>query len=280
MEGKKFSLKAVINQSIASMRGNCSKIFASMTLQYVAFLLVYFFTHSFLISFVVYGLFLPSQVKFLKQVQNGSKFEDVFRIGKNFVTALVISMLFMFIFGVGLALLIFPGIIFFANYALVFDIAGENSGDALASLKLAKSRVKGYRGKMAWLAIIFLFIAILMIGLGMLFAWLFSLFIPTLTVNSSFVFSFLTLPLFCYVGLLVGLTMFLIFVLPIQLIAISNMYGAIEQDKLYNASKQEEPQNAGEVAEKIDQKDVEVKEPKSADKPDDRDEGDPTDLIF
>lgn len=290
MEGKKFSLNSVISNSISTSKQYGKKIFASMAMQYVAFLLVYLFTRSLLISFVAYCMFLPSQVLFLTNLQ-ASTAEDVFKLGKRFVTPLLISMLCVFVLSAGLVLFVVPAVFMFANYALVFEAAKNGDVPAMECFKQAQQKAKGYRGKLAWLFLSFLLILILFVGLGILLAWLFSLFIPRLTLNTTFIWSFITTPLFYYVGSFVGVSAFLIFVLPIELMAISNMSQAIEQDKLFKQQQADaqnfEPykdvdNNSGDVnadnVKKIDDKDVEINSPD--DDLDDRDDGNPSDYIF
>ena len=237
MEGKKFSLNDVISTSITSFNGSCRKAFASSIIQYVAFLLTYLLTNSLLISFTVYAIFLPSQIKFLNNLKD-AKIEDAFKIGKKVVPALLLAMLFVAIFGTGLVLLVVPGVLVFVNYALAFDYANEN--DIHDSFKKSKETLKGYRGQMLLMFLSFFLILILFVGFSILLSWLLSLIFPILTVQSTFIWSFVTTPMFYFVGAFVGVSAFLIFVLPVELVAISNMKGAIAQDKLYKEAKKEE----------------------------------------
>lgn len=239
MEGKKFSLKNVMSNAISSMNGKCRKIFAVSIMLYMMFLISYFLTRSFIISFVVYSIFLPSAILYFNNPVD-KKAESVFKIGKSLLSVFLISILFVFTFGMGLILAIFPGIIIFANYALVFDEAKNGDVDAISAFKNAKQSAKGYRGKIALLSLAFLLILILLVGFGILLSWLFSLFIPALTYNSSFIWSFLILPLFSYVGAFLGVSLFLIFVLPVELIAISKIKDEIDSDKLYKLSVKDE----------------------------------------
>lgn len=242
MEGKKFSLKNVVSNAISFTNGKYKKIFALSIMLYMIFLLTYFLTKSFMVSFVVYSIFLPTSVLYFNNPIEKNA-ESVFKIGKSLLTSLLISLLFVFTFGMGLILAIFPGIIIFANYALVFDEAKEGNVDALTAFKNAKQNVNGYRGKMALLSLAFLLILILLVGFGILLSWLCSLFMPTLTYSSSFIWSFLTIPLFYYVGTFLGVSLFLIFVLPIELLAISKMKDEIEMDKTYKDSVNKDVSN-------------------------------------
>ena len=253
MEGRKFSLKNLMGNAISSTNGKCRKMFAVSIMQYMAFLITYLLTQSFLISFVVYSIFLPSAIKFYLNMEDG-KAESVFKIGKSFTTAVLISLLFVFTFGMGLILLIFPGIIVFANYVLVFDEAKDGSKDAIQAFRDAKKSAKGYRGRIALLSLAFLLILILLVGFGILISWAFSLFIPALNYSSSFLWSFLILPLFYYVGVFIGVSVFMILVLPVEVIAISKIREEIAQDKIYleaeEARKAEETRKAEEEAKK------------------------------
>ena len=222
MEEKKLSLNSVISNSVEALRGNYRKVLAVSIMQYMVFLLTYVLTYSFIISFAVYALFVPSVFMFLSDLRN-SKAESAFKIGKSITTAILLSFLYVFVFGVGLLLLIFPAVIFFANYGLVFEEAKHGDKDVLAAFKSAKENVKGYKGKMALLCLTFLLLLILFVGFGILIAWLFSLFMPALTVYSSFVLSFINVPLFYYVGSFLGLSLFLIFVMPFEFVSVSKI---------------------------------------------------------
>ena len=265
MEGKKFSLKNVISNAIASTNGRCKKVFAVSIMQYMAFLLVYLFTRSLLIAFSVYALFLPSMVKFLTNMEEG-KAENIFKVGKNFASVLAISLLYVFAFGIGLILLIFPAIIFFANYALVFEEAKNGDKDVLSAYKDARESVKGYRGKLVLLCLAFALILILLVGLGILISWLFSLFMATLNYEATFFLSFINLPFFYYFGTILGVSAFLIFALPIELLAISQFKGEIAQDKIYReneAKAKEEAEKAEEAKaeeEKVEEEPEEKKD--------------------
>lgn len=239
MKEKKFSLNSVISNSVEALKGNYKKVLAVSIMQYMVFFITYFLTTSFLISFAVYALFVPSTFLFLSDLQN-SKAECVFKIGKSLTTAILISFLYVFVFGVGLILLIFPAVIFFANYGLVFEEAKQGDKDVLSAFKSAKESVKGYKGKMSLLCLTFLLLFILFVGFGILVAWLFSLFIPALTVYSSFILTFINVPLFYYVGSFLGLSLSLIFVMPFEFVAVSKMKEAIEQDRLKKEEVKEE----------------------------------------
>ena len=276
MEEKKFSLKNVITKAISSTNGKCRKLFSVSIMQYMLFLVAYLLTRSFLISFVVYAIFLPTAIKFYLNMDEG-KAENVFKIGKSLVTALLISLLFVFVFGMGLILVIFPGIIFFANYALVFDEAKNGDKEVLQAFRDAKESAKGYRGKIALLSLAFLLILILLVGLGILIGWLFSLFIPALNYSSSFIWSFLILPLFYYVGVFVGVSVFVIFVLPVELIAISKLREEIAQDKLFKEAEaeraaQEAAKAEGDSAEAGAEKEVKKPEEEAEEKPEEKPE--------
>ncbi len=275
MEGKKFSLNNIITNSIVQMKGKCRKIFAVSIMQYMTFLLPYLFTRSLLISFAVYVLFMPGIIKFLGNMES-FKAEDAFKFNKTFVTQLLISLLFVLVFGVGSVLLIFPGVMFFTNYALVFDEAKNGDKDVLGAYKAAKENTKGYRGKMALLCLAFMLILILLVGLGILISWLFSLFIPALTYSYGFIWSFLLLPMFYYVGTILGVSVFMIFVLPVELLAISNMKGAIAQDKLYRSAIEQEKDQQNNVDAEKNKELPEEKENKQEEK----DGDEPADYIF
>ena len=274
MKEKKLSLNNVISNSVEALKGNYKRVIAVSIMQYMIFLITYLLTYSFMISFAVYALFVPSTFLFLSDLQN-AKAEWVFKIGKSFATAILISFLFVFVFGVGLVLLIFPAVIFFANYGLVFEEAKNGDKDVLAAFKSAKERVKGYRGKMALLCLTFLLLLILFVGFGILIAWLFSLFMPALTIYSSFIFSFVNIPLFYYIGSFLGISLFLIFVMPFGFVTVSKMKEAIEQDRLHQEElKQQEPKEENEAP-----KVIELGQEKVEEQPEKKEDDNPPDYI-
>ena len=246
--------------------GLYKKVLASSLIQYVAFLITFILTQSFLISFVVYLIFLPAQVKFLTDMQNHSV-NDVYKVKSKLSSYLLLSMFFTFVFGVLSVLLIFPAIIFLANYALVFDVAGKEDLGLTESFKLAKEKVKGYRGRIAWLCIVFMFILLLLVGFGMLLSWLISLALPTFAADFGLLFGLIVIPSFYFVGAFFGISLFMIFVLPVALICISNTQKAIEADKKYLETvaleeKKEEEKQPEEVNEN---ENAEENEPKKED---------------
>lgn len=232
MDFEKYSTKNIINKSIASCNGVYKKVLVASLIQYVAFLITFILTQSMLISFVVYLVFLPAQAKFLADMRN-ENVNDVFKVKSKFGNYLILSMFFTFVFGILSVLLIFPAIIFLANYALIFEVAGKENLGLMESLKLAKEKVKGYRGKIAWLCVVFMFILILLIGFCMLMSWLLSLILPTLAGVIGVMFGMFTIPSFYFVGAFTGISLFLIFVLPVELVCISNAAKAVESDKKY-----------------------------------------------
>ena len=278
MEEKRFSLKNVISSALAEMRGNGKKVLCVSIIQFVAFLITYFLFGSLLVSFVVYALFLPSQAKFLLDIKNGQA-EDVFKIGKKLTPALLVSMLFVFVFGAGLILLIFPAVIFFANYALVFDIAGNGEKPVIESFKEARQTAKRHKGKLALLCLSFMLLLILLVGVGILIGFLFSLFLPALKGNSALFFSFVQIPKFYYVGVLLGIAVFLIFVMPVEVLAVSKMREAIEAEK--EANEKEGQENLKDEDEKKEEnQEVKTDKKEKQDDLDDRDDQNPADYIF
>lgn len=264
MDFEKYSTKNIINKSIASCNGVYKKVLVASLIQYVAFLITFILTQSMLISFVVYVLFLPAQAKFLTDAQNGNV-NDVFKIKSKFGNYLLLSMFFTFIFAVLGALLIFPAIIFLANYALIFEVAGKENLGLVESLKLAKEKAKGYRGKIAWLCVVFMFILILLIGFCMLMSWLLSLILPTLAGAIGVMFGIFAIPSFYFVGAFIGVSLFLVFVLPVELICISNAAKAIESDKKYMEQVAEEVLKEEPVEEKPEKEDETKKDDEPTD---------------
>jgi membrane protein implicated in regulation of membrane protease activity len=254
---------------MAQVNGSARKMFISSALQYCVFLIVYLLTRSYIISFVVWGLFLPTQCVFMSNAKDENvHVEHVFSLGRNWLTSLLISILCVLCYAFGFALLIFPAFIFFANYAFVFELANDGDTKLLDAFKKSKEISKGNRGKITEVALIFLFILILLVGFGILLTWTLSLFIIPLK------------PLFCYVGIVLGVSVYLIFVVPVEILTMSNLRRSIENSKS-DIENDETQQNETEEAEVVMAHIVDDDSSSSAsEKLDDRDDKDPTDLIF
>ena len=235
-KSEKFQIKAVISKSVVQTSGHKGKILLASMLQFLAFFVVLMLTRSYFLSLAVYAIFIPGQIKFLMNLSD-SKVESVFALGKNWLTTILIAFAFAFVSEIGFLALIFPAIIFWANYGMVFSVS-NNGADVKQNFDDAKARVKGHRGKMATIYLIFLLIFALFAGFGMLVTWLFSLFMPMLTVQSEFC-VFFTAPAFCHFGALLGLCLFLIFAMPVVLLTVTNCGGAIASDRLLAESKKQ-----------------------------------------
>ena len=142
----------------------------------------------------------------------------------------------------------------------------------MESLKLAKEKVKGYRGKIAWLCVVFMFILILLVGFCMLMTWLLSLALPSLANAIGVMFGIFAVPSFYFVGAFAGISLFLVFVLPVELICISNAAKAMESDKKYMEQVATEVLNEESAKEQEDNK-----EPKKEDEK--KEDENPTDYI-
>lgn len=274
MDFEKYSTKNVINKSIASCNGVYRKVLVASIIQYVAFLATYILTQSMLLSFIVYLVFVPAQAKFLADMKN-ENINDVFKVKSKFGNYLILSMFFAFVFGILSILLIFPAIIFLANYALVFEVAGKENMGLMESLKTAKEKAKGYRGKLAWLCVVFMFILLLLVGFCLLISWLLSLALPTLTGAIGLMFGIIAIPSFYFVGAFTGISLFLIFVFPIQLICFSNAAKAMESDKKYMDQVANEVLKKETKEETVQQENAE----ESKEKEDNKEDGNPADYI-
>lgn len=276
MTENKISLNEVVNKSLNDINGQKKKFLLASIVQYTLFLLTYFLTHSLIISFVVYSIFLPSQTKFLNNLRNG-KIEDVFVIGKKIVPYLLLSLFFTFMFGIAFVALIFPMVIFFANYALVFDVKSNEDLPLFETLKEARNRVNGHKKQMAWLCLAFLLMLLLLIGFGILLMGLLSLLFPSLSINSNFIWSFVNIPAFYFWGTFIGTSIFMIFVLPFELICISNFGKQI--DELKNNPPKEEVEIVSPDKITVEEKEEPVEEkPQQENKKNNNDN--PSDYIF
>lgn len=230
MEGKKFSLKSVLSHSTETVFKSKAKIFLASIIVYVAFLLVYLITKSLLASFVIYGIFTTSFVCFLKNLEN-KKVENIFEFNKKTLKNLLLSMFFVFIFAILSFLFLVPGVIFFANFSLAFCDDGDD--DIFEKLKNARQKVNGYKVKMGLLSLIYIFICLLCVGISIMAMWLFSLFIPMLTIGTSLIWLFINVPMFVFYGVFVGVSIFMIFVMPLLLESLVKFEEEIETDKMY-----------------------------------------------
>lgn len=223
MENKKISIKNVFNQSTKQLGANWQKILLSSLLQFGVFLLVFLLTNSLVISFASWFLFLPTQTMFVKNAKDENvKVEHVFKLGGGFLTYLLVAILCAICYVFGFALAIVPAIIFFVNFAFVFEYAKDN--DLLASFKKSHETAKGYRPKLFGIGMIFLFILLILVALCILFAMLVGLCLNT---NSYMLYVW---------GAFAGFCLFLIFVNPVLILTLSNLKNQIEQ---YNLTKAE-----------------------------------------
>lgn len=271
MENKKISIKDVFNQSTKQLGADWQKILLSSLLQFGVFLLVFLLTKSLIISLASWFLFLPTQTMFVKNAQDENvKVEHVFKLGANFLTYLLVAILCAISYVFGFVLAIIPAIIFFVNFAFVFEYAKDN--DLLASFKKSHKTAKGYRPKLFGLGMIFLFILLILVAFCILIAMLVGLCLHT---NSYMLYVW---------GTFVGFCLFLIFVNPVMILAVGNLKNQIEQDKLLKA----ESENANDEDAKDEQAGQEAENSENAeqiqsintqnDKSNDEDV-DPTDLI-
>lgn len=269
MKNKKLSLKSVINDSIASTNGRLGAIFAMSTLHYLAFLITFLITRSILLSVFVWSIFINGVSKYLANLGD-AKFEDAFRFNKaNFLTVILSSILYMFISAIGFVFIIFPAIMIFSNFVFIFTLDDNENQGVVENFKASKSIAKGYRGKIAWLGIIYLVITILFVGLGILIAFLLSLLIKSIN--------------FYWIGAFIGVSLFLILGFPIELLTIINMRGAIEQDRLnvvITETDEESKDDDNQGDEKDDDTTEKLNEPQNKSDLDDRDDKTPTDFIF
>ncbi|MGN1221713.1 MAG: hypothetical protein ACI4TT_00590, partial [Christensenellales bacterium] len=222
MENKKISIKDVFNQITKQLGADWQKILLSSLLQFGVFLLVFLLTKSLVISLASWFLFLPTQTMFVKNSQDENvKVEHVFKLGSGFLTYLLVAILCAISYVFGFALAIVPAIIFFVNYAFVFEYAKDN--DLLASFKKSHETAKGYRPKLFGLGMIFLFILLILIAFCILIAMLVGLCLHT---NSYMLYVW---------GSFAGFCLFLIFVNPVMILALGNLKKQIEKDRLLKA---------------------------------------------
>ena len=267
MENQKFSIKKVINQGIVSLRGNCAKAFLSSLLQFSIFLIAYILTGSLIISSISWALFLPTQTAFMLNISdNDAQVERVLKIGKNWLTYVVLAVICTFCYVMGFVALIVPAFVFYVNAVFAFEIAKDNSVSAFEALKQSHQIAKGYRKKILAIGLIYFFILILAIVLSTLLVLLVSLFVSMSDV------------VIVKIGILGGLALYMIFVMPVNLLTISNLKGAIEQDKLLKSLEQNEQdaQDKNNLEENVE---VEVAEPVDLDNQKSDTDDDPTNLI-
>lgn len=221
MENQKISLKKIINQSLSMMGGNCAKAFASSLLQFFVFLAVYLLTNSIVLSFVAWAVFIPTQTAFLlNMAENKVKPENIFNLGKNWLSYIALAIVCTICYLVGFVALIVPAFVFFVNFAFAFQITFENNLGMLEALKQSKSEAKGYRGKILLIGLIYLFIFIILVALCILLAFLASLCIQMSNL------------LIVQIGIFVGSSLFVIFVAPVAILSLANLKDAIAKHRL------------------------------------------------
>lgn len=256
MKENKISLKTIINQSISATNGKCGKMFISSILLFSIFLIAYLLTGSLLVSFVLYGLFLPTEIAFLNNLNDENvHIEHIFKFKNQFVTYLLLSLFCFICYFFGVLVLIVPAVIFLLNFVFAFDIARDGSNNMAKILSQSKELAKGHRGKIFLLSAIFFFLFVLLAGLGILLVWLISLVLPAFSI------------LIYTLGTMIGLSVFLAFVTPVMLICFSNLRGAIEQSHI-DLAKSTNKENKEEPI-KVSEEDVIINEPNNMQDPTD-----------
>ncbi len=242
MKKNNITLKETFSKSINYLHGNWAKMLVSSTIQFALFLITYFLTHSFIISFVVYGIFIPSQIAYMTNIKD-AKVEAVYRIKNKLSQYLILSLLMTIVFAVFGLLLIAPAVIFFANFVFVYEIIAKEDTDIVSAFKKAREHSKGYRGKIALVCLIFMLLFVLLVGFGILFMFLIGLLFPILNISIPFIWTFVNAPGFVYFGMIIGLSAFLVFMFPIEMVVISNLYHSIENMKNIDDSDFEDEEN-------------------------------------
>lgn len=253
MKNNKISLKDIINQSTSFISGNSKKMFVSSFILYAIFLAVYFITDSTFIAFAVFGIFVPSQIAFLSNMQNATeKIENIFNIKKHFVTYLALALLAVTAYYAGVLMFVVPAILLFVNFALVFDVARDGSSNLLEILSKSQQLAKGHRGIIFALGLVYALILALLIGLGLLVAFLLGLMFPIFHVYMI------------YLSVYIGLSLFLLFVEPFMIVSFTTLRGKIEQLQTETQNTQNEQNDMKseqtDVSEQTDEQNTEISE--------------------
>lgn len=235
MKKNNITLKEAFSQSINYLHGNWAKMIVSSTIQFALFLITYFLTHSFLTAFIVYGIFIPSQIVYMTNIKE-AKVEQVYQIKNKLSQYLILSLLMTIVFAVFGLLLIAPAVIFFANFVFVYEIIAKENTDIFSGFKKAREYSKGHRGKIALVCLIFTLLFVLFVGFGILVMFLVGLLFPALNISIPFIWTFVNAPGFVYFGMIVGLSAFIVFMIPVEMVVISNVYQAIENMKNFDDS--------------------------------------------
>jgi flagellar basal body-associated protein FliL len=148
--------------------------------------------------------------------------EEVFKIEKYTLSIALSMILFIAAGSLGFVLLIIPGILFLVNFAFVPIIfASDKKQSVFDYYKQSHEEVKGYRGKLLWLILIFFFVLVLLYGLGVLLSFLFGLIFPIWALTNSI----------WFVGAEMGLVVFLILILPVLLVTLTDFRNAVLLDR-------------------------------------------------
>lgn len=222
MKNKSLSVGAIIEKALKKLDNKALKVFSVSLLYSLIFVVSYLLTGSVVVSSIAYLFFYAGYILCVNKIANGenSKVEEMFYIQKSSLTILLVMAFFVAVTGIGLALLIVPGVLFLVNFSFVSLNYNEDKNKSVFDYyKQAHEEVKGYRGKMLWLILIFLFTAILLSGLGILVAFLLSLIFPIVRI-------------FMWTsGVGVGLFLFAVLVLPILSVSLAELRNAILKDK-------------------------------------------------
>ena len=149
----------------------------------------------------------------------------------------------------------------FINFAFVFELAGQTDSDVFGVFKKSSQIAKGYKPQILWIGLIYLFILLILVAFCILIAMLVGLCLNT---NSYLIYVW---------GAFAGIGLYLILVVPVQILSMSNLKNEILKDKELSYVKSEEPninENKG--------FDDNVKNEEETEK-EEVDQTDPTDLI-
>lgn len=253
MKNTSLSISNIIKDATKKFDNKFVKIFSASLLYFLIFVISFAITGSVFVSAVIYSIFIGGFVSYINKVVNNqvSRAEEIFLVDKTTLTIALAMAFYIAAGSLSFVLLIIPGFLFLINFSFVPLIYSTDKTKSIFDYyKQSHEEVKGYRGKMLWLILIFFFVFVLFTGIGVLVTFL---------IKSIFFSSFILLSIW-FGGIGIGSILFMIVGLPFLIVTMTDFREAIlkdkekiKADKIVEELKKSQPEEADEdEVEKID----------------------------
>lgn len=167
----------------------------------------------------VMGIMYVPYTNFVLSVSEGrGSLEDMFNKENYSLSNILIGILFMALTLVGCLLFVVPAFVFMTLFVLALPIAVNTTGKCFDAFIKAKELSKGFRGRILSTILIFTLILVVLVALG---------------VGLSFLVFGLLLkfPLWWAIGGVIGVTSYMVFIMPYSTVAMIYLYDRIIAEK-------------------------------------------------